>query len=131
MRSNARGAQAAGASSGASALAAEVAHAPRKALFTILDARLAPGTADQGAAAAAVSANFLSTAHTLVLAPAIEASPLGKLLALRFRVELELPAGFHAEPGAKISEPSLWHSLTTARVCSASFLLFAPVNLDL
>lgn len=88
-------------SAGSSALAAEVARAA-EGVFTIVDARLAPGTADQGGAAAAVSANFTSTAHTLVLAPAVEASPLGKLLGLSFRVELELPAGFRAEPGTKI-----------------------------
>ena len=86
---------------GASELAAQVARAA-EGVFTVIDSRLAPGTADQGAAAAAVSANFTSTAHTLVLAPAIEATPLGKLLELRFRVELELPSSFHAEPGAKV-----------------------------
>ena len=98
----AAGSQSAGPpSAGASELAAEVARAA-DGVFTILDSRLAPGTADQGAAAAAVSANFPSTAHTLVLAPAIEASPLGKLLGLSFRVQLELPPGFRAEPGMKV-----------------------------
>ena len=79
----------------ASALAAEVAQAS-EGVLTILDAQLTAGTADQGIAAAAVSANFTSTAHTLVEVPQGQSSPLGKLVALSFRVELELPGSFRA-----------------------------------
>ena len=86
---------------GASALAAEVAQAP-EGLLTILDARLIPGTANQAAAAAAVSANFTTTAHTLEQAPPGQATELGRLLALRFRVELELPGDFKVSGGGKI-----------------------------
>ena len=79
-----------------SALAGEVAGAD-EAVLTILDAQLTPGTADQGAAAAAVSANFSTTAHTLVQVADGQSSAQGKLVALRFRVELEIPPTFHAD----------------------------------
>ena len=82
-----------------SALASEVSHAA-EGVFTVLDARLIPGIADQGGAAAAVSAAFPNTAHTLVQGPAGTASALGHLLEVRFRVELELPPDFAVEPGA-------------------------------
>ncbi len=84
-----------------SALAAEVAQAA-DGVLTLLDARLVPGTADQAASAGAVSANFTNTAHTLAQSLPGEATPLGKLLDLRFRVELELPAKFEPAAGAKI-----------------------------
>ncbi len=80
----------------ANALAAEVAHTS-EGILKIVDARLTAGTADQGASAAAVSANFPTTAHTLVDAPAGKSTDLGELLSLRFRVELELSASF--KPG--------------------------------
>ena len=84
-----------------SALAVETA-AAAEGVLTILDARLTPGTADQGAAAAAVSANFSSTAHTLVQAGAGGSTELARLISLRFRVARELPAGFRAEQSSKI-----------------------------
>jgi hypothetical protein len=62
--------------------------------FTILDARLVPGTADQWKAAAAVAAHFLSTAHTLIAEPDGHTSPLGRLDWVRFRLQLDVPAGF-------------------------------------
>ena len=83
------------------ALTAEVAQAA-EALFTIEDARLVPGAADQWSGAAAVSSRFTETAHTLVLPAANQATPLGQILWLRFRVELELPPGFAPAPGARI-----------------------------
>lgn len=66
------------------------------ATLTILDARLVPGTADQWRMAAAVASHFSSTAHTLVEDPGEAASPLGRLVWLHFRVQLELPSGFRA-----------------------------------
>lgn len=59
--------------------------------LTILDARVVAGVADQSRLAAPVAQHFEQTAHTLVAGPA---SPLGRLLWLRFRVRLVLPPGF-------------------------------------
>jgi hypothetical protein len=82
-------------------LAAEVGQAAAGKL-TILDARLVPGMADQWRMAAAVSQRFPQTAHTLVPPPDGKDSPLGKLVWIRFRVELELPPGFHPETGLRV-----------------------------
>ncbi len=82
-------------------LAAEVARAP-DGIFRIVDAKLEPGTADQWQAAAAVSENFTMTAHTIVLAKKGESSALGKLLAFRFRVEMEVAPGFVVKRGVKV-----------------------------
>jgi len=71
--------------------------------LTIVDARLVPGMADQWKMAAAVSSRFETTAHTLVMPADGTGSPLGKLIWVRFRLELALPAGFKAVPGAKIA----------------------------
>jgi hypothetical protein len=62
--------------------------------FTIVDARLVPGNADQWRAAAAVASHFDTTAHMLVEEPGGSPSPLGRLLWLRFRLQLDLPPGF-------------------------------------
>ena len=90
-----------GSGTAASSLAAEVARTS-EGVLTILDAKLVPGTADQGAAAASVSANFTTTAHTLVQTPDGQASALGGIVALRFRVELELHPDFKPDGRAKI-----------------------------
>jgi hypothetical protein len=74
-------------------LSEEIAKAAEGTL-TLLDSRLVPGTADQWRAAAAVASHFNSTAHTLVQEPDGSTSPLGRLVWLRFRLELDLPAGF-------------------------------------
>jgi hypothetical protein len=87
-------------------LASEIGQAA-EGTFTILDAKLAPGMADQWSAAAAVASHFTSTAHTLVQEPA---SPLGRLVWLRFRLDLDLPHGFAAGSGLRV-EP---------RVCKSS-----------
>jgi hypothetical protein len=71
--------------------------------LTILDAKLAAGLADQWRMAAAVSSHFQSTAHTLVSGDAGAGTPLGRLLWIRFRVELDLPPGFRADPDLKIA----------------------------
>jgi len=62
--------------------------------FTILDSRLVPGTADQWRMASPMASHFASTAHTLVEEPNGTTSGLGRLVWLRFRLELDLPAGF-------------------------------------
>jgi hypothetical protein len=85
----------------ADAVQAELAHQIARAspgTFTILDAKLEAGTADQWRMAGAVASHFSETAHTLVQGPGIEATALGRLVWLRFRIELELPAGFAANP---------------------------------
>ncbi len=99
-----------GAKSGGAAaeLAAEVAKAADGKL-TIVDAKLVPGMADQWRMAGAVSNGFETTAHTLVQSADGRPSPLGKLVWLRFRVELWLPAGFRAARGLRVDQ----------RVCGA------------
>ncbi len=82
-------------------LAEEVSKAAEGKL-TIVDARLAPGMADQWKMAAAVSSRFEQTAHTLAMPADGKQSALGKLLWVRFRVELELPQGFKGASGLKI-----------------------------
>lgn len=77
-------------------LSSEIAQAS-EGTFTILDSRLIPGTADQWKMAAAVASHFTSTAHTLVQEPEGRTTPLGKLVWLRFRIDLTLPAGFAAD----------------------------------
>jgi hypothetical protein len=75
------------------ALATLVSHAPEGTL-TILDAHLVPGAADQVPAAAAVSTQFTSTAHALERPADGGTTALGRLTWMRFRISLELPAGF-------------------------------------
>lgn len=70
--------------------------------LTLLDARLIPGTADQWRMAATVASHFTTTAHTLFDPGAGGASALGKLLWVRFRMQLELPRGFSSAPGIKV-----------------------------
>jgi hypothetical protein len=83
-------------------LADEVSKAAEGKL-TIVDATLVPGMADQWKMAAAVSSRFESTAHTLVMPGQGSGSPLGKLIWVRFRVELALPEGFKAGTRERIS----------------------------
>ena len=97
-------------------LAALVAQSP-EGLFTILDSKLVPGAADQWAGAAAVSAAFTETAHTLDLPAEGQATPLGKILALRFRIQLYLPQGFAAAAGAKTVPPCLRHGNDNPSAC--------------
>ncbi len=60
----------------------------------ILDARLIPGIANQTAAAAAVSTHLFQTAHITEQSAAGSPSPLGAVTWLKFRIRLDLPAGF-------------------------------------
>jgi hypothetical protein len=69
-----------------------------EATFTIVDSRLVPGAADQWKMAAAVAEHFNSTAHTLLPEPDGGTTPLGRIIWLRFRLELNLPAGFPVSP---------------------------------
>jgi hypothetical protein len=74
-------------------LAKQLARAAEGTL-TILDARLVPGNADQWRVAAAVASHFAETAHTLVQEPDGSTSALGRLVWLRFRLQLDMPPGF-------------------------------------
>ncbi len=76
-------------------LSRQIAQTP-EATFTILDSRLVGGTADQWQQAAVVASHFNSTAHTLVQEPDGSTSPLGRIVWLRFRLDLNLPPGFPA-----------------------------------
>jgi len=90
------------------ALAHEVAKASEGTL-TILDSKLVPGTADQWRMAAAVASHFETTAHTLVEEPNHTTSGLGRLVWLRFRLDLDLPQGLRADPALHLAP----------RVCAA------------
>ena len=85
------------------ALAELVSHAPEGTL-AILDAHLVPGTGDQAAAASRVASHFGSTAHTLEKPADGRTTALGKLTWMRFRIALELPAGFAADRGLTLSK---------------------------
>jgi hypothetical protein len=65
----------------------------------ILDAHLVPGTADQARTAAMVASHFSTTAHSLEQPADGRGSALGRLTWLRFRITLELPAGFKMDRG--------------------------------
>ena len=83
------------------ALASEIGQAAEGTL-TILDAKLAPGMADQWSAAAAVASHFTTTAHTLVQEPDGHTSPLGRLVWLRFRLDLDLPQAFVVDSALRV-----------------------------
>jgi hypothetical protein len=70
--------------------------------LTIVDAKLVPGTANQGASAAAVASHFATTAHTLVQETDGRTSPLGRLVWLRFRLELDVPQGFQKNSALRV-----------------------------
>ncbi len=70
--------------------------------LTIVDAKLVGGMADQWREAGAVSQRFTTTAHTLVDPPDGHPSALGKLLWVRFRIEMDVPPGFRADRDLKI-----------------------------
>ena len=89
-------------------LSSEIARSPEGS-FTILDARLVPGNADQWQGAAAVASHFESTAHTIVQEANGTTSALGRLLWVRFRLKLDVPAVFAVNPALRL-EP---------RVCTA------------
>ena len=83
-------------------LASQLSHTS-EAAFTILDSRLTPGVADQAIQAGAVASHFSTTAHTVIQEPDGRSSALGRLLWLRFRVDLDLPSGFRADPALHLA----------------------------
>jgi hypothetical protein len=82
-------------------LAELVSRAPQGRL-EILDAHLVPGMADQAKAAAMVASHFGSTAHRIEQPADGEATPLGKVTWMRFRISLEIPAGFRVDKGVRL-----------------------------
>jgi hypothetical protein len=66
----------------------------------VLDARLVPGSANQGQMAAAVASHFSQTPHTVEQG----SSPLGAITWLKFRITVHLPKGFVAAPGLKCAK---------------------------
>jgi hypothetical protein len=68
--------------------------------LTILDARLVAGVADQSMLAAPVALHLEQTAHMLVSG---HASPLGRLLWMRFRIRLVLPPRFVTPGGVRVT----------------------------
>lgn len=82
-------------------LAELVSRAPQGRL-EILDAHLVPGMADQARAAAMVASHFTTTAHRIDQPGDGKATPLGKVTWMRFRIGLELPAGFRADKGIRL-----------------------------
>ena len=77
-----------------------------EATFTIVDSRLVPGNADQWKMAAAVAQHFTSTAHILVPQADDASSALGRIVWLRFRLELDIPRGFKVNPVLPVSTRS-------------------------
>lgn len=71
--------------------------------FRILDAGLVPGIADPKPFAQAWALAARQTPHEIEAAPANQASERGKLLSMRFRITLWLPAQGKAFPG--------WHAV--------------------
>ncbi len=84
-----------------SRLAELVSRSPEGTL-EILDAHLVPGMADQARAATMVASHFSSTAHRIEQPADGKATPLGKVTWMRFRISLELPAGFRADKGVRM-----------------------------
>lgn len=82
------------------ALAALVATQP-EGMLEIVDASLAPGTADPTRGAALVATHFSSTAHEIEPPKDGRATALGRIGSLRFRVKLDLLPG--VKPGAGVS----------------------------
>lgn len=68
----------------------------------ILDATLAPGTADQWRMAAAVASHLANTPHEE--AQGIAPTPLGEIESMRFRVVLDLPSGMQVAKSTGVNE---------------------------
>ncbi len=82
------------------ARAAELVSEQPEGVLQILDARMVPGLADQAQMAATVASHLSATPHTVD--QSTTPSPLGRVEELRFRVDLELPAGFRTVTGLRI-----------------------------
>jgi hypothetical protein len=70
----------------------------------ILDAHFVPGTADQAKMAASVASHLNTTAHTAEQPADGKATALGRVTWMRFRIVLELPAGFRADSGMRLEQ---------------------------
>ena len=81
----------------ASAQAAELATEQPEGVLQILNAVMAPGTANQWQMAAAVALHFENTPHEVE--QGVNPTALGRLEELEFRVKLELTPGVHAAKG--------------------------------
>jgi hypothetical protein len=86
-------------------LAELVSQAPQGRL-EILDAHLVPGMADQAKAAAMVASHFTTTAHQIDRPADGKVTPLGRVNWMRFRISLELPAGFRVDRGLRLERNS-------------------------
>jgi hypothetical protein len=91
-----------GSSSAAEAELAALASKAPEGTMQILDAHFVPGTADQSKMAAAVAAHLNRTAHTIEQPGDGRATALGRVMWMRFRISLELPLGFHADPAVRL-----------------------------
>ncbi len=81
---------------------ASLAAAQPGGLLEILDAGLAPGTANQSQAAALVASHFETTAHRIEPPMGGRASALGRIEWMRFRLKLELERGAKPAPGVAV-----------------------------
>jgi hypothetical protein len=79
--------------------AAELASQQPEGVLKILDARLAPGVADQAGTAATVASHLEETPHAVD--QSVTPTPLGAIEAMRFRVELNLAPGVEAAKGIR------------------------------
>jgi hypothetical protein len=87
-----------------SAKAAMLASTQPEAVMRVLDARIVPGLADQARMASMVAGHLAETPHTVD--QSVAPSPLGRVEALRFRIEMILPRGAIAAPGVEIEKIS-------------------------
>ena len=71
------------------------------AALTILDARLVQGTADQAGTAATVATHLNSSAHEVDQPVNDVPTPLGRLNAIKFRIQFDLPKSFTLAAGVK------------------------------
>ncbi len=75
-------------------------------MVQIVDAKLTPGMANQSQMAAMVASHFSTTAHTLEEPAEGKGSALGRVEWMRFRLSLDVPAGFKLASGAKVERRS-------------------------
>ncbi len=81
---------------------AELVSGQPEGVLEILDASLAPGTADQTRAAGLVASHFETTAHRIEQPEGGRATGLGRIGWMRFRVKLEMRPGVGAVRGVKV-----------------------------
>ncbi len=81
---------------------AKLVSAQPEGVLEILDASLAPGTADQTRAAGLVASHFGTTAHRMEQPEGGSATGLGRIGWIRFRMKLEIRPGAGAVRGVKV-----------------------------